>query len=446
MSIAKEKVENFLNEVELFFTENNVRDEFLLSAVNHSLNLLEQQLKKGFFSGSYELLGKIRSLREKINSDILPQPLPFLAKGSQKEKELLISEAIAFNAAMEDLSTQYNFQNKVSGAGFLSDKKRFGRKRSQSWHLMTRGLGLFQCFGGATQAVVGVAGGIASFETGVGPVLAAAFSTMGVDNAVAGCSAAWTGEYQKTKVNRGFHGLGLSDTQSDVAELIANLGFFWGPTLFERGLQSSKNLYLGRKVVVGIDYSNKPALSFVKQHKNEVLRRTSHIREKKIISLKKFGADDSKRIRSIAAKNIREARKILISAKVPRKSRNEIIRSFDLETFRVVRTPISEIMFRTFGDKGSYLEGRYATRSILPNQTDRIIKLALPENSATRLGEVGVPKFSVVFEGKIAPQTNLTSGLRGGENQVFLTGPLEKYSFKEVLMPRAVESVKLKMR
>lgn len=58
------------------------------------------------------------------------------------------------------------------------------------------------------------------------------------------------------------------------------------------------------------------------------------------------------------------------------------------------------------------------------------------KNSATRLGEVTMPEGSVVFTGRAAPQPNFGPGLTGGANQIFLTGPLSNYSYREVLMPR----------
>jgi hypothetical protein len=149
--------------------------------------------------------------------------------------------------------------------------------------------------------------------------------------------------------------------------------------------------------------------------------------------LSRGSTPDSSVQRSIAAANIKEARNILKDAGVPLHSRNEIIRSFDLETFRIERTASERIEFRVFDDFGARLEGRYVSPDYIASQTDRITNFALPSNSATRLGSVTIPENSVVFTGRVAPQPDFSPGLTGGARQTFLTGPLSNYRFEEIL-------------
>lgn len=147
-------------------------------------------------------------------------------------------------------------------------------------------------------------------------------------------------------------------------------------------------------------------------------------------------ATNSAAMRSEAAANIIEARNILRDAGVPRSARNEIIQSFDLETFRVQRLDADMTAYRLFDDSNAILPGRYVSTDFFASQTDRIQNFALMKNAATRLGEVNVPQGSVVFTGKVAAQPTYSTGLTGGANQTFLTGSLDNYSFREILMPR----------
>jgi len=140
--------------------------------------------------------------------------------------------------------------------------------------------------------------------------------------------------------------------------------------------------------------------------------------------------------RSEAAASIREARSLLKDAGVPLLARNEIIRSFELEGFRVQRLTSEQTALRVFDDFNARLEGRYVSPDFFGNQTDRITSFALMKNSATRLGEVTMPQGSVVFTGRVAPQSRYSPGLTGGANQIFLTGPLSNYRFREVMLPR----------
>ncbi|MCO4094713.1 MAG: LysM peptidoglycan-binding domain-containing protein [Acidovorax sp.] len=141
-------------------------------------------------------------------------------------------------------------------------------------------------------------------------------------------------------------------------------------------------------------------------------------------------------LRSEAAASIREARNLLKDAGVPLLARNEIIRSFELESFRVQRLTSEQTALRVFDDSNATLVGRYVSPDFFGNQTDRITNFALMKNSATRLGEVTMPQGSVVFTGRVAPQLSYSPGLTGGANQIFLTGPLSNYQFREVMLPR----------
>jgi hypothetical protein len=140
--------------------------------------------------------------------------------------------------------------------------------------------------------------------------------------------------------------------------------------------------------------------------------------------------------RAEAATNIRQAKNILNDALrgSPNfiKDRNSILRSFDLETFRVEKVAQTRTEFRVFDDLEARLRGRFTSTDLFDNRLDTITNLALPKNSVTRLAEVTIPQGSVVFTGKVAPQIKVSSGLIGGGNQSFLTGSLDKFTFTEV--------------
>nr|MBA2655186.1 hypothetical protein [Gammaproteobacteria bacterium] len=146
--------------------------------------------------------------------------------------------------------------------------------------------------------------------------------------------------------------------------------------------------------------------------------------------------DDS--LRNIAASNIRKARNILIDAGLSPSQRRQIIKSFDAETFRVETVSSFRQEYRIFDDSKAKLEGRYVSPNFTANQTDRIIQFALPQNSATRLGVVDIPEGSNVFTGRIAQQLKLNPGLRGGEMQTFLLGPLDQFKFNEIMVPKNI--------
>jgi hypothetical protein len=131
-----------------------------------------------------------------------------------------------------------------------------------------------------------------------------------------------------------------------------------------------------------------------------------------------------------------EARNILRESGVTVRDRNEIIRSFELESFRVQRASVGSTAYRLFDDASAALPGRYASTDFIATQTDRIQNFALMKNSATRLGEVTIPQGSIMFTGKVAAQPSYSSGLTGGANQIFLTGPLSNYRYREIFLPR----------
>ncbi|MEH3101098.1 pre-toxin TG domain-containing protein [Sphingomonas adhaesiva] len=149
-----------------------------------------------------------------------------------------------------------------------------------------------------------------------------------------------------------------------------------------------------------------------------------------------IGGLDEAAERTVAARNVWEARSILRDAGLNPAQRGEVIRSFDLQTLRIERTASDSMAYRLFDDTGARLEGRYVSGDFFANQRDRIQNFALMGNSATRLGEVAIPKGSVIFTGRVAPQLRFSPGLNGGANQIFLTGPLSRYTFREVPMPR----------
>lgn len=92
-------------------------------------------------------------------------------------------------------------------------------------NLGTRALGLVQAVGGTSLATASVAGGIVSLGTGLGPILAAGYATIGADSAIAGAKAFITGEHHHTLLFRGFKGAGLSDNTAMWAEVGVNLSF-----------------------------------------------------------------------------------------------------------------------------------------------------------------------------------------------------------------------------
>jgi len=139
-------------------------------------------------------------------------------------------------------------------------------------------------------------------------------------------------------------------------------------------------------------------------------------------------------VRTIAAAHVREARNLLRDSGLNAADRNDVLRSFDLETFRVEHVVEQKQIYRAFDDFDAKMFGRYTSENLLENQTRRIVDFALPNNSATRLAIVEVPQGATIFSGRVAQQF----GLRGGAQQTFLTGPLDQYMFQETMMPREI--------
>ncbi len=142
----------------------------------------------------------------------------------------------------------------------------------------------------------------------------------------------------------------------------------------------------------------------------------------------------SENSRTIAAMHVREARNILRDVGLDAIGRNRILHSFNLETFRVEHITESRQIYRVFDDFNAEMPGRYTSEDLLENQTRRITDFALPSNSATRLATVDIPRNATVFTGRVSSQF----GLNGGAQQTFLTGPLERYTFQETMMPREI--------
>jgi hypothetical protein len=84
---------------------------------------------------------------------------------------------------------------------------------------------------GASQVGLGIAGGLITIETGLGPYLGGSLAVMGIDNAAAGCQTAWTGVPRSTLMNQGLQGLGLSETGANISEFALGLSPFAAPKL-----------------------------------------------------------------------------------------------------------------------------------------------------------------------------------------------------------------------
>lgn len=110
-------------------------------------------------------------------------------------------------------------------------------------NLGTRALGLAQAAGGALQVSASIAGGVASLETGIGPIIAAGYAAVGVDNIIAGTRAFITGKHQPTILFQAARDAGLSNTAATWFELGANLGPSV-PGMTREGLNIAKNSML----------------------------------------------------------------------------------------------------------------------------------------------------------------------------------------------------------
>jgi hypothetical protein len=109
--------------------------------------------------------------------------------------------------------------------------------------------------------------------------------------------------------------------------------------------------------------------------------------------------------------------------------RNGIIRSFELETFRVQKLtkPLQEFRYFDGLDGGAQMNGRWSTPSWIGSPSERISRLALPNNQATRAAGVELQPGTTVFRGSVAPQLQYGPRLTGGAPQTYnASGPRAK--------------------
>lgn len=101
--------------------------------------------------------------------------------------------------------------------------------------------------------------------------------------------------------------------------------------------------------------------------------------------------------------------------------RNEIIKAFELESFRVktLSSPINEFRYFDGLPGGANLNGRWSTSQWFDTPTERITKLALPNNQATRAATVTLQPGTTVFQGTVAPQFRFSPNLSGGGLQTY---------------------------
>lgn len=127
--------------------------------------------------------------------------------------------------------------------------------------------------------------------------------------------------------------------------------------------------------------------------------------------------------RTEAAASIREARNILREARpdLTVAERNQIIKAFDLESFRVSTITREVTEFRYFDNlpDGAGLSGRWSTPQWLETPAERIGVLALPNNQATRAATVTLQPGSTIFTGTVAPQLRYGPNLTGGGLQTY---------------------------
>ncbi len=94
--------------------------------------------------------------------------------------------------------------------------------------VLTRSVGGLQAIGGGVEAVVGVVGGVATSETGVGALAGGAVALNGADNFQAGLRTAWTGQFTNTVAQNAAGGavraMGGSDGMATAAEVVAGIG------------------------------------------------------------------------------------------------------------------------------------------------------------------------------------------------------------------------------
>ena len=127
--------------------------------------------------------------------------------------------------------------------------------------------------------------------------------------------------------------------------------------------------------------------------------------------------------RAEAATNIWQARSILRETRpdLTVTERNQIIKAFDLESFRVntITSPTTEFRYFDGLEGGAGLNGRWSTSQWLETNTERISNLALPNNQATRAATVTLQPGTTVFQGTVAPQLRFGPNLTGGAAQTY---------------------------
>ena len=256
---------------------------------------------------------------------------------------------------------------------------------------------------GVASAVTGVA------EAGVGAVIAAGGGPLapvgvlmvghGSDTAISGIRAAG-GVQEDTGLVKALTYAGIAHRTSEKID--AGLGLLFGIT--SMGAPSVGRLVVGRAA------SGEPALA-----DNIAMRATS------------AGSADnmalSSAARNEAASKIWQARQILADTRpdLTIAERNQIIKAFDLESFRItiINSPVTEFRYFDGLDGGAGLYGRWSTPQWLNLPEDRISILALPNNQATRAATVTLQPGTTVFQGTVAPQFKFGPNLMGGGQQTY---------------------------
>ncbi|MCU7850480.1 MAG: hypothetical protein KZQ89_21385 [Candidatus Thiodiazotropha sp. (ex Lucinoma kastoroae)] len=128
-------------------------------------------------------------------------------------------------------------------------------------------------------------------------------------------------------------------------------------------------------------------------------------------------------LRAEAAANVRQARDILRETRpdLTVAERNQIVKAFDLESFRVntISSPVTEFRYFDGLESGTGLNGRWSTSQWFGTPAERISNLALPNNQATRAATVTLQSGTTIFQGKVAPQLKYGPNLTGGAPQTY---------------------------
>jgi hypothetical protein len=137
------------------------------------------------------------------------------------------------------------------------------------------------------------------------------------------------------------------------------------------------------------------------------------------------GVGDVARVagRREAASSIWEARRILAETRpaLPTSDRNASIKAFDLESFRVerLREPVFQLRYFDGLPGGAQRSGRWSSSEWIDSPADRISRLALPNNQATRAAGATFMPGTTVFHGLTAPQLQYGPNLTGGASQMY---------------------------